>query len=124
MKQALTHEDISLVNNYVRNGEGLPMEEREHFRICKEFYERSQQVTTLKRNVIEVAALMAVIVDVVAEHKDISVGELSARMNALGLIGGSKSQYAIVAQLTLPMRDEGIIDHRKIVDRRRMRWAA
>lgn len=124
MKQALTHEDISLVNNYVRNGEGLPLEEREHFQICKEFYERSQQVTTLKRNVIEVAALMAVIVDVVAEHKDISVGELSARMNALGLIGGSKSQYAIVAQLTLPMRDEGIIDHRKIVDRRRMRWAA
>ena len=124
MKQALTHEDISLVNGYVRSGEGLPMEEREHFQICKRFYESSQQVTTLKRNVIEVAALMAVIVDVVAEHKDISVGELVKIINTMGLIGGSSSQYAIVAQLTLPMRDEGIIDHRKIVDRRRMRWAA
>ena len=124
MKQALSHEDISLIHTFTNKGEGLPLEEREHFRICKEFYEKTQQVTTLKRNVIEVAALMAVIVDVVAEHKDISVGELSARINELGLIGGSKSQYAIVAQLTLPMRDEGIIDHRKIVDRRRMRWAA
>jgi hypothetical protein len=124
MKQALTHEDISLVSNYVRSGEGLPMEEREHFQICKRFYESSQQVSTLKRNVIEVAALMAVIVDVVAEHKDISVGELVKIINTMGLIGGSASQYAIVAQLTLPMRDEGIIDHRKIVDRRRQRWAA
>ena len=124
MKQALSHEDISLIHTFTNKGEGLPLEEREHFQICKAFYERTQQVTTLKRNVIEVAALMAVIVDVVAEHKDISVGELSARINELGLIGGSKSQYAIVAQLTLPMRDEGIIDHRKIVDRRRMRWAA
>ena len=124
MKQALTHEDIAMVGDFVRKGEGLPLEEREHFQICREFYDRKQQITTLKRNMIEVSALMAVIVDVVAEHKDISVGELSARINELGLIGGSKSQYAIVAQLTLPMRDEGIIDHRKIVDRRRQRWAA
>ena len=124
MKQVLTHEDISLVNSYVRKGAGLLMEEREHYKIARQFYETSQQVTTLRRNVIEVAALMAVIVDVVAEHKDISVGELAQIINSMGLVGGSKSQYAIVAQLTLPMRDEGIIDHRKIVDRRRQRWAA
>ena len=124
MKNALTHEDITMISDFVRKGEGLPKEEREHFRLCKEFYERSQQVKTLKRNVIDSAALMAVIVDIVAEHKDISVGELAQIINSMGLVGGSKSQYAIVAQLTLPMRDEGIIDHRKIVDRRRQRWAA
>ena len=124
MKQQLNHDDLTLLHEFKKKGEGLPLEEREHFRICQRFAEAKKEVPSLKRNVVEVAALSAVLVDIVDDHSEIAIAEIFQMVNAMGLVGSSKSQYALINQLTLPLRDEGIIDHRKIVDRRRQRWAA